>query len=472
MNTKSHFNISRRRFIAASATALGFPTIIPATAIGKGGRPAPSERITVASIGFGTIAIKWTPNFLREPRCQVVAIADVMKEAGHYGYEGELTGGRDAAKRMVDAHCKTDSCKVFADFRAMLDKEDIDAVQIATPDHWHAYQTIYCARRGKHVYTQKPLGLTVGEERLMIDEVTKAGVTFQTGSQKRSAPEHRLAVEIVRSGALGKVRRMRVGLPGGHRDWSGLAAQKDVQPVPGDFDYEMWLGPAPHMDYRPALLPLNWRHNWAFSGGMITDHGAHHFDIAQWAMNKDATGPVEFSGFRAGMPPETALYNTAPTFHFECRYADGLTMVCDDEAAKPLKEVEEAFHKQPGKADKAFLHDGIIFEGEDGRWLYVQRGILLSNPAELTAGKFTPPKGKNYEDTEHTKNFIDCIFSGQPTNAPIEAAHRTNSIAHLANIALRLGREKLRWNPETERVLDDDKANAMLTRESRKPWAI
>ena len=115
----------------------------------------------------------------------------------------------------------------------------------------------------------------------MIDEVTKSGVTFQTGSQKRSAPEHRLAVEIVRSGALGKVRRMRVGLPGGHRDWSGLAAQKAVQPVPADFDYDLWLGPAPHLDYRPALTPLNWRHNWAFSGGMITDHGAHHFDIAQ-----------------------------------------------------------------------------------------------------------------------------------------------------------------------------------------------
>ena len=126
-----------------------------------------------------------------------------------------------------------------------------------------------------------------------------------------------------------------------------------------------------------------------------------------------------------------------------------------------MKEAEEAFHKQPGKADKSFLHDGIIFEGEDGKWLYVQRGILLSNPPELTAGKFTPPKGKNYEDTEHTKNFIDCIYSGQPTNAPIEAAHRTNSIAHLANIALRLGREKLRWNPETERVLDDDKANGV-----------
>ena len=153
---KTNAKISRRRFLVASALAAGFPTIIPATAIGRGGRPAPSERITVASIGFGTIAIKWTPNFLRQERCQVVAIADVMKEAGHYGYEGELTGGRDAGKRMVDAHYKADTCKAYADFRTMLDKEDIDAVQIATPDHWHAYQTIDCARRGKHIYTQKP----------------------------------------------------------------------------------------------------------------------------------------------------------------------------------------------------------------------------------------------------------------------------------------------------------------------------
>jgi len=219
---------SRRQFIASSTAAFGLPTFISATAFAKGGRPAPSDRITVACIGFGTIAIKWTPNFLRQERCQVVAVADVMKEAGNYGYQGELTGGREAGKRMIDQHYKADTCKVYEDFRTMLDREDINAVQISTPDHWHAYRTIYCARRGIHCYTQKPLGLTIVEERQMVNEVAKAGITFQTRSQKRSALEHRIAVDIIRSGALGSVRRMRVGLLGGHTDWSGLASQKEV----------------------------------------------------------------------------------------------------------------------------------------------------------------------------------------------------------------------------------------------------
>jgi len=193
---------------------------------------------------------------------------------------------------------------------------------------------------------------------------------------------------------------MRVGLPSEHTNWSGLASQKEVQPVPPDFEYKTWLGPASQIDYRPALIPLNWRYNWAFSGGMLTDHRAHHFDIGQWAMNKDATGPIEFSDFRAELPLKTDLYNTPTKFHFECRYADGLIMTCDDEDSKPLMEAEEAFHHQPGDAAKAFKHDGILFEGEDDKWLFAQRGILLSNPAELTAGKFTPVKGKNYEDTD------------------------------------------------------------------------
>lgn len=277
---------SRRQFIGKTAAALGFPMIIPATALGRAGRPAPSERITVGLIGYGTIASDWTGNFLKDERVQVISVADPMKRYGHYGYRGEKEGGRDVGKEVVDKHYSDAAnkpqkvCSTYIDFREMLEKEDIDAIQVSTPDHWHAYMAVYAARKGKHIYGQKPLALTVGEGRLMSDEVAKAGITWQTGSQQRSDMKFRLACELVRNQRIGKLKSVRVGLPGGHSNWNQMADQTQPAPLPADFDYELWLGPAEQIDYRPALLPLNWRHNFIFSGGMITDFGAHHIDIA------------------------------------------------------------------------------------------------------------------------------------------------------------------------------------------------
>jgi predicted dehydrogenase len=204
---------TRRQFIAKTAAAIGFPTVIPASALGMAGRPAPSERVTVGLIGYGTIAIDWTGNFLNDKRVQVVAVADPMKKMGHYGYKGEKFGGRDVGKETVDnyysssEHKPVKVCASYLDFREMLEKEDLDAVQISTPDHWHAYMTVLCARKGLHIYGQKPLALNVAEGRLMADEVAKAGITFQTGSQQRSDMKFRLACELARNGRLGKLQR-------------------------------------------------------------------------------------------------------------------------------------------------------------------------------------------------------------------------------------------------------------------------
>ncbi len=466
---------SRRRFLSTSASALGFPTIVPSSVFGKAGRPAPSERITVGAIGWGTIAGDWTPSFLNNEKCQVIAVADPMKEYGHYGYDGKETGGREAGKKIIDAHYSqaankpVKACAAYSDFREMMEKEDLDAVQISTPDHWHAYMAIYAARKGKHIYGQKPLALNIAEGRLMADEVAKAGVTWQTGSQQRSDIYFRMACEMVRNERIGKLKRVRVGLPGGHSNWNGMADKTEKAPVPADFDYEMWLGPAEEMDYRPALLPLNWRHNYNFSGGMITDFGAHHIDIAQWAMGTDHTGPQELRAI-SGKRDKDALYNTATEFSFECVYESGVIMHVASPEHKLMPEVEAAM--QPSAGKKPFDHVGILFEGDAGKWIYVNRGKISASDPAILREKIGPNEIHLYESKEHTDNFLSCIYDGKITAAPIEVSHRSISIAHLANIAIRTDSAALKWNPQMEKIEANDAASKLLSKEWRKPWAL
>jgi predicted dehydrogenase len=466
---------SRRQFLTTSAAALGFPMIVPRSVFGAAGRPAPSERITVGAIGWGTIAGDWTPSFLNNDKCQVISVADPMKEYGHYGYDGKETGGREAGKKIIDAHYSQSAnkpakiCTAYADFREMIDKEDLDAVQVSTPDHWHAYMAVYAARKGKHIYGQKPLALNIAEGRLMADEVAKAGVTWQTGSQQRSDIYFRMACEMVRNGRIGKLRRVRVGLPGGHSNWNGMADKTAVAPVPADFDYEMWLGPAEQMDYRPALLPLNWRHNFNFSGGMITDFGAHHIDIAQWGMGTEHTGPVELKNV-SGTLDKDALYNTATAFNFECVYENGLIMHVASPDHKLMPEVESALQASGNK--KGFDHVGVLFEGDAGKWIYVNRGKITASDPAILREKIGPNEIHLYESKDHTDNFLSCICDGKPTSTPVEISHRSITIAHLANIALRTGSTGLKWNPQTEMIEGNEAASKLLSKEWRKPWVL
>ena len=464
---------NRRRFLAAGAAALGFPTIIPSTAIGKGGRPAPSERITVGVVGFGTIAINWTGNFLNDPRCQVVAVCDLVKESPHYGYRGEMNGGREVGRRMVDEFYgkqekkPVKTCQTYTDFREMYEKEDLSAVQICTPDHWHAYQVILAARQKRHIYAQKPLSLTIDEGKRMVAAVKDSGVVFQTGSQQRSDNFFRKACEIARNGWIGKVKRVRVGLPGGHNDWNGSGNKQAPETPPEGFDFDMWLGPAPAMEYRPALHPLNWRHNFHFSGGMVTDFGAHHIDIAHWGLGMDGTGPVSLEDVSGDMPPADALYNTARAFKFTAKYANGAEILVADKSAEIMPEIAEEMAKEERKFD----HTGILFEGENGQWVYVNRGIIMANPKEVLRRK--PEEGETalLVSRNHTGNFLDAIYEGKPLITPVEIGHRSITVAHLANIALRMGKSKIPWDPAAESSSDPD-VQRMLVREARKPWVI
>lgn len=442
-------NITRRTFIK-TATLAGFPTIIPASALGKDGRPPPSERITLGCIGTGNNGINWLRNFLSDDRVQAVAVCDVNKEGR--GYWAGREGGRDVAQRIINERYKSEACTekdVYVDYRELLARDDIDAVQVATPDHWHALQVIAAAKAGKHIYGQKPLSLTVKEGRMMSDAVRDAGVIFQTGSQQRSSIHFRKGIELIKNGFIGKVHTVKVGLPGGHPDYSKRASQKEKSAVPKGLDYDLWLGPAPEAYYCNARLHVNWRWILDYSGGQLTDWGAHHIDIAQWGMGKELTGPVEFKNLTGDFPARTDLYNSATKYSWECTYDDGLKMLIGT--------------NQQG---------GVTFEGENGKWIHTNRGRLKSNPEDVVKNKIEDDMIRVYESNNHVGNFIDCVYSGKEPIAPIEHAHRTISIAHLGNIGMQLGRETLKWDPKQEQVINDAAANKMLHREYRSPWKL
>lgn len=440
------------RRAAASVITLGFPTIIPASALGKDGRPAPSNRVTLGCIGVGGRGNEDMRNFINDDRVQIIAVADVDRESDRYNKVivkrfGKL--GREPARDTINQHYGTTGCATHGDFRELLARKDVDAVLIATPDHWHALQAIAAARAKKHIYCEKPISLTVEQGQVMSRIVKESGVVWQTGSQQRSDIHFRMACEFVRNGRIGKLKSVRVGLASQNRDNNGNAARTAPEPVPEGLDYAMWLGPAPDAPYCPARLHSNWRWIYDYSGGNITDFGAHHLDIVQWALDTEHSGPVLFDNFKATWPPKGELYTTPPTFSFECEYANGVRLKV---------------------ADQMDFGSGIEFEGENGT-IKCQRGGLVVKPDSARA-PLTAKETHLYESKDHYQNFIDGVLTGDRTATDIEVSHRSISIAHLANIGLRLGREKLRWNPEAERIAGDDEAQNMLSRPMHGEWKL
>ena len=317
---------SRRQFLthtaAAAAGAIAFPTIIPASALGSR-QPRRSQRTHHARRDrhrqSGTNDIR---SFLRDERVQIVAVCDVNRESAGY-WEGKV-GGREPAKRLVEEHYAKQNRgratykgrDTYVDFRELMGRKDIDAVKVSTPDHWHAIPAIAAAAKaGKDIYCQKPLSLTIAEGRAMSDAVKKYKRVFQTGSQQRSDSNFRRACELVRNGRIGKVKTVRVGLPGGRPDYAKTGDKKKAEPVPKGFEYDLWLGPAPEAPYAPARCHVNFRWIYDYSGGQVTDWGGHHPDCAQWGMGTEHTGPIEIRNAKATFPPDE-LWNTA-TDYFE-----------------------------------------------------------------------------------------------------------------------------------------------------------
>ncbi len=439
----------RREFLQSTATLA--PLFIPASALGRQGNVAPSNRIAIGMIGTGNMGTGDLQSFLPDKRVQIVAVCDVNRETP--GYWSGAVAGREPARAMVEWHYARDKrsgvykgCGVHEDFREVIGRKDIDAVSIALPDHWHSIPVIEAARAGKDIYGQKPLSLTIGEGRAMSDAVKASNRVFQTGSQQRSDPRFRKACEIVRNGAIGKLTTVTCGLPGGTPDFGKTGDRQDPEPVPDGFNYDMWLGPAPEAPYAPARCMVNFRWIFDYSGGQITDWGGHHPDIAQWGMGTVLTGPIAIRNGQAQWAKEK-LWNTATDFYFEAIYENGVKLIVSSRA-----------------------RGGVTFEGADG-WVWVNRGAIEASPISLLDYEPGPNDVRLYRSDDHHRNFIDCVYSRQEPIAPIEQAHRSISIAHLGNISLRVGRD-LRWDPKQERILGDDAANQMLSRPMRKPWSI
>ncbi|MCL1922051.1 MAG: Gfo/Idh/MocA family oxidoreductase [Kiritimatiellaeota bacterium] len=455
----SKTRITRRRFVAGLGAAAAAPYIIPASALGKD-RPAPSTRINVGFIGYGTMAQDNIGNFLHDERVQVVSVADCVKDAPLYGYSAERPGGREPCRRRVNEFyaqklnkADYDGCKAYNDFRELLDKDALDAVVISTPDHWHALQAVAAAKKGIHIYGQKPMSLCITEGRIMADTVKQNNVTFQVGSQQRSDNYFRMACEFVRNGRLGKLERIEVGLPGGRNLFGKKGADVSPEPLaapPAHIDFDMWLGPAKKRPFTPAIhSPMSWRENLDYSGGMITDWGAHHLDIMQWALGKDDSGPVAVENLKSDLPPPGEVFNTASDYSFEVVYEDGTRAFVSNR-----------------------FPNGVRFVGQGGKEIFVTRGKLETKPEELIREKIKDDEVKLYVSGSHERNFIDCIYSGNPTITTCEIGHRSITIAHLANIALRLGKNKVQWDPKKEMFVNDPAADKLKTAPMANTWAL
>ena len=446
---------NRRNFIqmagTAAVSAIAIPTIISACARGKNGHVAPSDRINLAFIGSGNQAMNDIRDFITDRRVQIVGICDVNKQST--GYWDGKPGGREVGINLVnDTYSqlygkKYDSCRGFEDFREVIVRKEIDAVEVVVPDHWHSIPVLMAARAGKDIYCQKPLALTIPEGRAMVNAVKKYAVIFQTGSQQRSDENFRRVCELVRNGRIGKLQTVECGLPTGTPDYGKTGNQTQTIPVPAGFDYNTWLGPAPEAPYCPARTHVNFRWVLDYSGGQVTDWGGHHPDIAQWGMDTEHTGPVRIQNAKAEWAVHP-IWNTATEYYFECIYANGLKLIISNK-----------------------LRGGVTFRGTEG-WAWVNRGKTSHQffPETLKDAVIGTNEIHLYKSDNHFRNFIDCVISRKETIAPAEIGHRSITMSHLGNIAMRL-QQDLDWDPVAEKFIGNAAANNMLSRKMREPWA-
>jgi predicted dehydrogenase len=426
ITVKKANTVSRREFLKRSAVAagatIGLPMIVPASVFGAN---APSNRIAMGCVGLGGQGTGNMKGFKGKSGCEVVALCDV--DASHL--EGAAkTAGLDAK-----------SC--YNDFREVVGRDDIDAISVGTPDHWHVPVSIAAVRSGKDVYCEKPLTLTIAEGRALVEEAKRYGRIVQTGSQQRSGAEFRKACELVVNGRIGKLHTMNVEIHGNNRK---CGPTWEPMPVPEGFDYDMWLGPAPWEPYTEQRCHYQFRFVLDYSGGQMTNWGAHYLDIAQWGNQADNTGPVEISG--RGEWPTTGLFTTAKSADIEYTYANGVKLLL----------------KTGGGSTR--------FEGSEG-WVYVTRGKIDAEPKSLLTSKIGPDEIHLYESRDHKQNFLDCIRSRKEPIASAEIGHRSSTVCHLGNIAMLLGR-KLKWDPARERFIGDSEANSMVARAMRSPWRL
>ena len=446
--------LSRRDFVrSACAAAAVAPYFVPASVFGAA---APSNRIALGCIGVGNQGMAILKRFLEHDDCQVVAVCDVNRAS--YGYRDENQYlGRDPARQHVEAHYADRSrdgafagCQAYADFRELLARDDIDAVTVVTPDHWHAPLTIAAAKAGKDIYCEKPLSLTIADGRAMCDAVRKHGRILQTGSHERSNPTVRRACELVRSGYIGEVKHVSAHVARNNKPDPGPGWQP--MPVPEGFDYDMWLGPAPEAPYHQDRCLYRFRFNYDYAGGQVTNFGAHSLDIAQWGLGADDSGPVSVESVFAEFPPAGSLFNTATYSHFRCTYTGGVELDC--------------FTAEPAMR--------CVFEGTEGVVRVDSAGKnFITAPASLRDVTLKSDDVHLGISANHQRDFLDAVKSREDPSAPVEVGHRSATVCHLGNIALRLG-TKLAWDSQNETFTGPHSAdaNAYIRRDWRAPWQL
>ncbi len=414
----------QRAAIGGAGVAAGWPTIITSAALGNQDVPPASERIRIGFIGVGNQG----GGNLRALMKHAVAVCDVD------------------SKRMGDAKARVEKsngrpCATFSDYRKMLESKDIDAVVVSTPDHWHALPSIHACQAGKDVYCEKPLTLTVAEGQAMVKAARRYNRIVQTGSQQRSDDRFRLACELVRSGRLGKIKAITANISG--VNFKGPAVP-DSDPPP-ELDYDFWLGPAPKRPYNVKHVHYNFRFYWDYSGGQMTNWGAHNLDIAQWGLGTDESGPITFEG--TARYNEDKWYEVPEWFRMTCHYANGVI----------------------GTAGMG-VKGGTTFEGENGT-INVTRHSIESKPEEILKEPLTDKDVHLYVSRNHYQNWLDCIKSRKLPICDVAIGHRSASVCHLGNIAIRTGR-KITWDPAKEEIMGDAEASKMLSRSYRAPWKM
>ncbi len=457
---------TRRQFLqgtALASIAFAAPQIVPASVLGAN---APSNRIGVGIIGAGNQCTVDLPCFLGNESAQVLAICDV--NTGSHGYKTpeQFLGRKPMQERVNKFYAeKTGAgqyrgCGEYVDFREVLASKDIDAVVIIVPDQWHALMTIAACKAGKDIYCEKPLSLTIHDGQQMVKAIRQYKRMLQVGSPWRSSPAVRHMCELVRNGRIGKLQKIVSSLPPNNAVSPGVGWKP--MPVPEGFDYEMWLGPAPSVPYHIDRCLYRFRFIKEYSGGQVTNFGAHSNDIAQWAHASDDTGPVEIEDLGGEFPPQGDLFSTALKADFRARYADGVELHCATTGAF-----------------------GVRFEGTEGWIEFTYKGVK-SNPESLKDSQLGPnevrlpasnpersgkEKGSRYVTEDHVADFLRAVKTRQDPIEPVEVGHRTATVCHLGNIAMLL-RRKLRWDPVKEQFIGDDEANAMLRRPYRGPWKL
>ncbi|MCL4204007.1 MAG: Gfo/Idh/MocA family oxidoreductase [Pirellulaceae bacterium] len=418
--------LSRRQMLGTTVgagAALALPVFLPASALGRDGMLAPSQRIALGAIGIGGRGSHDLRCFLANPDVQFTAICDIRRER------------REAVKQIADGHYGNSDCAMYRDMHEILGRQDIDAVLIATGDRWHTMASITAAKAGKDVFCEKPCSMTIAESRALADTFRRYGRIYQAGTQRRSIGNFIFAAELVATGKLGKLHTVHANTrpPATRHDW--LPAEPE--PPKEEVDWDAWLGPCPWRPYNSRYVSGGWRGFFDFHGGGILEWGAHTVDLCQWAAQKDETTPVEY------VPEGTGVV---------CTYADGLKLVMRDTGWMGLGTCSVRYEGD----------EGWIETGDSGRFAIYPESLRTERTVFTMAG--TDP-------TTHIRNFLDCVKTRKPANANSDVAARSHVVSHAAYIAWQLGRT-CRFDPVKEEFLDDEEANRMRSRAMRDPYRI